>query len=113
MGWRLAIFLAQKTFHGGVLICDVTSSQSINGRTFVRDVITAFDQLELSSPGVFRTLHNAVQRVARADINNDFEYYCEPGLLLMRIDYQTIARPRTSEIVERLTQFANQVSRQI
>lgn len=113
IGWRVAISLAKKTFHKGILICDITSSQSTHAPTFVKDVTAALDQLALSFPDAFRISHNAIRGIARAEINNNFEYFSGPKLLLLRIDYQKIGLTQTSEIVDRLTQLANQVSRQI
>ena len=86
--WRLAIFIAVKTFHRNIVICDVTSTESRYRDCFAADVKSALDDLAVTSPEVLRRAQQYIGYIARPDIVNQFDYFVRPRLLLLGVDYE-------------------------
>jgi hypothetical protein len=86
--WRLAIFLAPKSYHSNIVVCDVTSTQSKYRDCFAADVKSALDDLAVTSPEVLRRAQQYIGYIARAEIVNQFDYFVRPRLLLLGVDYE-------------------------
>jgi hypothetical protein len=70
------------------VVCDVSSNQSTYGEKFTADVERALDKIAGSSPKLFRRIQRLIRYIARAGIQNDFEYFESAKLLLLRVDYE-------------------------
>lgn len=88
--WRLAIWLAPKSYHSNIVICDVTSTQSKYRDCFAADVKSALDDLAVTSPEVLRRTQQYIRYIARAGITNRFDYFVRPRLLLLGVDYENV-----------------------
>jgi hypothetical protein len=86
--WRLAIFLAPKSYHSNIVVCDVTSTQSKYRDCFAADVKAALDDLAVTSPEVLRRAQHYIRYIARAEIINEFDYFIRPRLLLLGVEYE-------------------------
>jgi hypothetical protein len=86
--WRLAIWLAPKSYHSNIVICDVTSTQSKYRDCFAADVKSALDDLAVASPEVLRRIQQYIRYIARAEITNRFDYFVRPRLLLLGLEYE-------------------------
>lgn len=105
LAWRFAIFLAAKTYRHGFVICDITSTESKYRDSFAADVQTVLDQLAVESPKVLQELRYYVRYVARAQIQNRFDYYSGTKLLLLNIDYETGAARLHARIKRDVLEF--------
>jgi hypothetical protein len=104
--WRLAIYLAPKKTHHGIVLCDVSSNQSIYGERFAADVIYAVNKVAESSPKLFGRIQRFISCIGRAGIQNDFEYFPTAKLLLIRVDYGQKGLLRRELIMTELIQAA-------
>ncbi|SRR6266511_4268443 len=86
--WRIAISFAFKSFHRDIVACDVTSTESKYRDCFAADVKSVLDDLALTSPEVLQRAQQYIRYIARAEIDNRFEYFSGPRLLLLHVDYE-------------------------
>jgi hypothetical protein len=88
LAWRIAIFIAAKSSHRKIVVCDVTSTESKYRDRFAVDVKSILDDLALTSPELLQRLQKHVRYIARAGIINRFDYFVRPRLLLLHVDYE-------------------------
>jgi hypothetical protein len=88
LGWRIAIFIACKSSHLNIVVCDVTCTQSKHRDRFVTDVKWVLDDLAVRSPELLQRMQQRIRYIARAEITNRFEYFSSPRLLLVCVDYE-------------------------
>jgi hypothetical protein len=86
--WRIGIFFASKSLHWNIVVCDMTSTQSKYGTRFATDVGSVLDDLAVTSPQLLEQTQQYVHYIARVQINNRFEYFSSPRLLLLCVDYE-------------------------
>ena len=84
--WRTGIFFASKSLHWDIVVCDVSSTQSKHRHRFATDVM--LDDLALTSPEQLQRIQRHVRYIARAEIDNRFEYFASSKLLLLHVDYE-------------------------
>jgi hypothetical protein len=86
--WRMAILFASKSSHWNFVVCDITGTESRYRRRFAADVRSVLDELAVTSPQLLERAQRYVHYIARAQINNRFEYFSSSRLLLLRVDYE-------------------------
>jgi hypothetical protein len=104
--FRFLIRMAPKTVHRGIVICDVSGDQSVYGEKFAADVITALDRLSEKTPKLFSRVQHFVKWIARAGIDNQFDYYARRKLVLLHIDYRQNGLMRRDAIMTYVVQVA-------
>jgi hypothetical protein len=104
--FQFLVRMAPKTVHRGIVICDVSGDQSIYGERFATDVTTALDRLSEKTPKLFCRVQHFVKWIARAGIDNQFDYYAGRKLLLLHIDYRQQGLMRREAIMTYMVQVA-------
>lgn len=104
-GWRLLISIARKASHAGIVVCDVTSTQSKYATAFQRDSGKALARLRTHSQESFQIVHETVDQIVRAEIKTTVQYYSSAKLLLMRVDYVDVDADNSSKIVNHLLEL--------
>ena len=85
--WRTGIFFASKSLYRNIVVCDVTSTQSKHRDRFATDVKSVLEDLALTSPEQLQRIQRHIRYIARAEIDNRFEYFASSRLLLLHVDY--------------------------
>jgi hypothetical protein len=106
ISWYFLIWLAPKTKYKGFIVCDVSGDQSVYGGKFAVDVSSALDRLSEKSPKLFGRVQHFVQRIVRAGIQNQFEYYARSQMLLLSIDYGRQGLMRREAVMTYIAQVA-------